>query len=131
MKNISAQTVKTLMTGAGFLALCFLSAPATAQADQGRYCREYTRTVWIDGRARPAYGVACLQPDGAWRIVNEDDEHSMRYNPVVLRERVIEPPPQIIERVIVRPARPVVFHSWNRGRHIGHHEFYSHERHRR
>jgi hypothetical protein len=35
----------------------------------GQYCREYVRTVTIDGRAVEAYGTACLQPDGSWRIV--------------------------------------------------------------
>ena len=32
-------------------------------------CREYTRDVIIDGRPAAAYGRACLQPDGSWRIV--------------------------------------------------------------
>ena len=37
----------------------------------GRYCREYQRTAIIGGREQPVYGTACLMPDGAWRIVNE------------------------------------------------------------
>ena len=35
----------------------------------GEYCREFQQTVTIGGRAENAYGVACRQPDGAWRIV--------------------------------------------------------------
>jgi hypothetical protein len=36
----------------------------------GQTCREYQTTVSIAGVAQPSYGTACLQPDGAWRIVN-------------------------------------------------------------
>ncbi len=33
-------------------------------------CRDYTHTIYIDGRARVARGTACRQPDGTWRIVS-------------------------------------------------------------
>lgn len=36
----------------------------------GNYCRQYRTTVNIDGRAETAYGTACQQPDGTWRIVD-------------------------------------------------------------
>jgi len=36
----------------------------------GEYCREYRTTVTIDGRREQAYGTACQQPDGTWRVVN-------------------------------------------------------------
>lgn len=36
---------------------------------QGRTCREYQTSVVVGGVSRPAYGTACLMPDGAWRIV--------------------------------------------------------------
>ncbi|NWH09646.1 MAG: glycine zipper 2TM domain-containing protein [Alphaproteobacteria bacterium] len=32
-------------------------------------CREYTQTIYIDGRRQTAQGVACRQSDGTWRIV--------------------------------------------------------------
>ena len=35
----------------------------------GEYCREFQQTVNIGGRSEEAYGVACQQPDGSWRIV--------------------------------------------------------------
>lgn len=35
----------------------------------GEYCREFQQTVTIGGRQEDAYGVACRQPDGSWRIV--------------------------------------------------------------
>lgn len=35
----------------------------------GEYCREFQQTVTIGGRPEDAYGIACRQPDGAWRIV--------------------------------------------------------------
>jgi hypothetical protein len=37
----------------------------------GQYCREYQRTAVIGGQQQPVYGTACLMPDGAWRIVSE------------------------------------------------------------
>ncbi len=40
------------------------------QNAQGRYCREYTQTVVIDGKSKRAYGTACRQPDGSWNVVN-------------------------------------------------------------
>jgi surface antigen len=39
------------------------------QTDAGEYCREYQQTVTIDGQTERAYGTACRQPDGSWRIV--------------------------------------------------------------
>lgn len=35
----------------------------------GQYCREFLQTVTVGGRSEQAYGTACRQPDGAWRIV--------------------------------------------------------------
>ena len=40
------------------------------QTRGGGYCREYTQTVYIGGRAENAYGTACRQPDGSWQIQN-------------------------------------------------------------
>lgn len=34
----------------------------------GEYCREFQQTVVIGGREEDAYGVACRQPDGSWKI---------------------------------------------------------------
>tara|TARA_R110002124_G_scaffold104531_3_gene254707 strand:+ start:205 stop:666 length:462 start_codon:yes stop_codon:yes gene_type:complete len=31
-------------------------------------CREFTHTIYIDGRPETARGTACRQPDGSWRI---------------------------------------------------------------
>jgi surface antigen len=40
--------------------------PTRTWQEEGRYCREYTTTVRIDGRPQQAYGTACRQPDGSW-----------------------------------------------------------------
>ena len=34
----------------------------------GEYCREYQTTVQVGGKSETAYGTACRQPDGSWRI---------------------------------------------------------------
>lgn len=44
------------------------SPPPSAPA---AYCREYTTTVVIDGVEREAYGTACRQKDGSWRIMDQ------------------------------------------------------------
>ena len=36
----------------------------------GSYCREFQQTVYIGGQEQSAYGQACQQPDGSWKIVN-------------------------------------------------------------
>lgn len=41
----------------------------TFQNQQGQHCREFQQTIVVGGRAQQAYGTACRQPDGSWRIV--------------------------------------------------------------
>lgn len=41
------------------------------QNANGQYCREYSQTVNVGGRAENAYGTACRQPDGSWQIVSQ------------------------------------------------------------
>jgi surface antigen len=36
----------------------------------GAYCREYQTTVTVGGNTENAYGTACQQPDGSWKVVN-------------------------------------------------------------
>ena len=36
----------------------------------GFRCANYSQTIYIQGRAQEARGVACRQPDGTWAIVN-------------------------------------------------------------
>jgi surface antigen len=42
----------------------------TTYTDSGQPCREYQQTVTIGGEQQEAYGTACRQPDGTWKIVN-------------------------------------------------------------
>lgn len=39
------------------------------QNDAGQYCREYSQTINVSGRNESAYGRACRQSDGTWKIV--------------------------------------------------------------
>jgi surface antigen len=34
-------------------------------------CREFTQTIYINGRPHVGHGVACREPDGSWRIVGQ------------------------------------------------------------
>jgi surface antigen len=35
----------------------------------GAYCREFQQTVTIGNKTEKAYGTACRQPDGSWKLV--------------------------------------------------------------
>jgi surface antigen len=37
---------------------------------KGEYCREYQQTVTVAGKSEQAYGTACRQPDGSWKVMN-------------------------------------------------------------
>ena len=41
----------------------------TYEASAGQPCREYQQTVTIGGRTEQAYGTACRQADGSWKVV--------------------------------------------------------------
>ncbi len=41
----------------------------TYETEAGAYCREFQQTVTIGGNTEEAYGIACRQPDGSWKIV--------------------------------------------------------------
>lgn len=34
------------------------------------YCREFQQTITVGGKTERAYGRACRQPDGSWKIMN-------------------------------------------------------------
>jgi hypothetical protein len=38
------------------------------------YCREFQSTIKIGNRAQPAYGTACQQPDGTWKVISQQLE---------------------------------------------------------
>ncbi len=42
----------------------------TYQTASGIYCREFQQTVTIGGQPQSAFGTACRQPDGSWKIVS-------------------------------------------------------------
>ena len=41
----------------------------TYQTASNEQCREYNQTVTVGGKTEKAYGTACRQPDGSWRII--------------------------------------------------------------
>jgi surface antigen len=42
----------------------------TYQDAGGHYCREYQQNITVGGEQHEAYGTACRQPDGSWKVVN-------------------------------------------------------------
>lgn len=47
-----------------------LTPTRTYQSNGGQYCREYTSDVVVGGRRETAYGTACRQADGSWKVVS-------------------------------------------------------------
>src|SRR6266516_4397926 len=43
--------------------------PGPAYQSNGMQCRQYTHTIYIDGRPQVARGSACRNPDGSWTAV--------------------------------------------------------------
>ena len=46
----------------------YTTPTATRYTTNGTPCREFTQTVMIGGQSQQAYGTACRQADGSWKI---------------------------------------------------------------
>ena len=44
--------------------------PGPAYVDNGRNCRAFTETIYIDGRPQTARGTACRNADGSWTPIS-------------------------------------------------------------
>jgi surface antigen len=44
--------------------------PGPAYQQAGGTCRQYTHTIYIDGRPQTARGAACRNPDGTWTPIS-------------------------------------------------------------
>jgi hypothetical protein len=52
----------------------YLPSPVTNVASEDRYCREYQSSARVGGLNQPTYGTACMQPDGSWEIITQQQE---------------------------------------------------------
>jgi surface antigen len=43
----------------------------TFVSSSGQNCREFQQSIVVGGRTENAYGTACRQPDGSWKIVSQ------------------------------------------------------------
>ena len=41
----------------------------TYQTEDKTYCREFTQTINVGGKSEEAFGTACRQPDGTWKLL--------------------------------------------------------------
>jgi surface antigen len=44
--------------------------PGPAYQSNGQQCRQYTHTIYIEGKPQVARGSACRNPDGSWTAVS-------------------------------------------------------------
>ena len=42
----------------------------TFQTNSGQFCREFSQSIVVAGQKEEAFGTACRQADGSWKIVN-------------------------------------------------------------
>jgi len=66
-KNKTGQTTSWMNPDTG--SEVSIEPTRTYQSKTGEYCREYTTDVIVGGNKEEAYGTACRQPDGSWKIV--------------------------------------------------------------
>jgi surface antigen len=43
--------------------------PTRTFQEAGQYCREYNQTITVGGKTEKAYGTACRQQDGSWKVI--------------------------------------------------------------
>lgn len=41
---------------------------AKYKTDDGIYCREYSQTIYVDGKKQKGHGTACRDADGSWTV---------------------------------------------------------------
>lgn len=41
---------------------------AKYKADDGTYCREYSQTIYVEGKKQRGHGTACRDADGTWSV---------------------------------------------------------------
>lgn len=88
------KTIMKICLAAGAL---FVPLAAADDAEAREFCREYQKSIIVNGRPERGYGTACKQEDGSWLIVSAEGN----VDPFdALRARKVE---------IVAAHRPVYF----------------------
>lgn len=72
---MTRKILNTVLTVGTIVAGITIATPAKANDN---YCRDFNQKIRINGELEQAYGRACLQPNGTWKIVStnsDDDNH--------------------------------------------------------
>lgn len=88
----------------------FVPKPAY-QDSSGRICREFNQSVMIGNRQQEAWGTACRQSDGSWKLQRADvaEAPQVRYVPAPAPAAVHVPPPQVVYYPPVYYPRPYYY----------------------
>ena len=84
-------------------------AAGSAQAYESDYCREFTKTIYVGGRAQNGYGTSCLMPDGSWQITQEPQPRYAQPANYVQPVTYVQQPVTYVESV--RYVRPRPYYS--------------------
>lgn len=65
---MNRKILHTVLTVGAIVAGISIATPAQANDN---YCRDFNQEIMINGNYEMAYGRACLQPNGTWKIVSK------------------------------------------------------------
>lgn len=104
--------VTSTMFGLGAILAATTLAPMQAKA-QAPYCREFQRNIVVGSRVQPGYGTACLQPDGSWQTVSENNSNGYALSPAPSYSYNTYTPPVYVQPqpVYVQPAPVVTYYE--------------------
>ena len=127
----SGTAVQWVSPGSG-MAATIVPQPAF-QSPNGQICREFQQTVTIGNQAQEAYGTACRQQDGSWRI------QAPRAAAYIPPPPDYQPPPRVVYVYPPVHAAPVYYYHprpiYYSSRVIigsgGHYRHHHHRHHRR
>ena len=74
---MTLKILNTVLTVGAIVAGISMATPAKANDN---YCRDFNQKIHINGNYEQAYGRACLQPNGTWKIISsssydDDDDY--------------------------------------------------------
>ena len=78
----------------------------TYQTADGKHCRDFETTIYVDGNDETAIGRACRQPDGTWTIIRQSDPRRFFPCPARSLEYRAAPPFCLIAGFVYHARRP-------------------------
>lgn len=84
------------------------------QTASGQICREFQQTVTIGGQPQQAYGTACRQADGSWKLAPHQSAQAVQPAPAYVAPPpvVVQAPPRVVYVYPPDYPRPVYYYPY-------------------